>query len=60
MASRPRNRAFHHPSLRNDGTSRLSRRLFNNIQAYRRVLVQPFVSPFFVPRIHPNLVHLGK
>jgi len=43
LASRPRNRALHHPSLRNDRTSRLSRRFFNDIQAYRRVLLHPFI-----------------
>ena len=43
IASRPRNRAFYHPSLRDDRTSRLSRRFFDDIQAYRRVLLQPFI-----------------
>jgi len=52
MASRPRNRAFYHPSLRDDRTSRLSRRFFDDIQAYRRVLSQPCISPFFTP--HPR------
>ena len=60
MASRPRNRSFCQPSLRNDRTSRLSGRFFNTIQAYRRVLLHPFISPLFIPLIHPNLVHPRK
>ena len=46
IASRPRNRAFHHLSLRNDCKSRLSRRFFNKYSG---------VSSCSVVGIHLNL-----
>lgn len=56
----PGNRAFHHPALRNNRTSLLFRRLFNDSELYGRMLREPTFKPCFVPLIDPNRCHPRK
>ncbi|MCS7010348.1 MAG: hypothetical protein NZL98_03135 [Anaerolineales bacterium] len=64
----PGNRAFYHvsagsthrPTLRNDRTSPVSKRLLNDIEPYGGMLREPPIKPRFLPFINPNLLHPRK